>query len=333
MPYPPKFTAPEWQTSRISALRQQFAAPQVGRLKREMAPWMIGGGGPQRGQEIRDAMRGYGEGLGGIMGGAGKLALSQYGQEYGKEFEAAKLTYGEKAKWGFEKEFGGGEGEGAGGAGGADTLTGTGTRTDPFRENIVQGKFDPAGMPKTAEELESYFTSIGKPPGWAAQTMESWRGRSTGGDVRPTYKVGEKGVELVKYDNGHFELVGRRGPEIRTFAKKGTVIPAGKTKKMLKSMYSTPISRQGGGRVAHSKYPPEIKWPGYAGTMSRVIRDFISAKMGGKAHWAGYGGTYNEGASPNMRPPGMPLDEWYRLRKKRLSSQQARQSGKKKRRC
>jgi hypothetical protein len=51
----------------------------------------------------------------------------------------------------------------------------------------------------------------------------------------------------VKYDNGRFELVGRHGPEIRTFAEKGTVIPAGKTKKMLKG--KTPISRHRGGRV------------------------------------------------------------------------------------
>ena len=89
----PKFEAPEWQKGRVSALTQQFAAPQVGRLKRQMSPWMIGGGGPERGQEIRGAMRGYGEGLGGILGASRQAALGQYGQEYGRQFEGARLSH------------------------------------------------------------------------------------------------------------------------------------------------------------------------------------------------------------------------------------------------
>lgn len=90
----PQFKAPKWQTSRISALRQQFAAPQVGRLKRKMSGWMGMGYDPQSMQARRSAIRGYGEGLGGIMTGAGQLALGQYGQEYGTQFKTAQIQHG-----------------------------------------------------------------------------------------------------------------------------------------------------------------------------------------------------------------------------------------------
>ena len=86
-----------------------------------------------------------------------------------------------------------------------------------------------------------------------AQKTMGWKplkyyGYEHGGNpkVGTKYIVGEKGPELVEYDSGRFELVGTKGPEIRQFAEKGTVIPTGKTKKMLKSMF-TPRAK--GGRV------------------------------------------------------------------------------------
>jgi len=98
----PQFQAPEWMTSRVSALRQKFASPQVGRLKRKMSGMMGMGYDPQSVQARRATMRGYGEGLGGIMGAAGESALSQYGQEYGTQFAAARLTH----ETGMEEERG-----------------------------------------------------------------------------------------------------------------------------------------------------------------------------------------------------------------------------------
>ena len=81
-------------------------------------------------------------------------------------------------------------------------------------------------------------------------------GRAKGGPVHKTvYKVGEGGTaskpkpELVVYKGGRMELVGKKGPEIRTFTNEGQVIPAGKTKKILKNKGLSIVSRKRGGPV------------------------------------------------------------------------------------
>ena len=70
----------------------------------------------------------------------------------------------------------------------------------------------------------------------------------------------------MKYNNDRFELVGKKGPEVRTFKEPGMVIPAGKTKKMLKSM-GIPISRQQGGRV----------WPAKARRLRGIPENILRA--------------------------------------------------------
>lgn len=274
----PTFQAPAWQTSRISALRQQVAAPQVGRLKRAMSPWMLGGRDPQGELGARRAIRGYGEGLSGIMAGAGQTALSQYGQEYATKFGAAKTQFGAelggaRADWEGGTAKSRADWEGVMAKAKADWLEEQRKRVYPrARGGKIQGgkrasrkqrrredmepptmrlvgrKFGKPGSgtwvktPMTAEQRRRYW--------WRQQSVKAWEGprRAKGGSVNkdaPLYKVGERGPELVKYNNGRFELVGKRGPEIRTFQEEGEVIPAGKTKDILKRV----IKRKRGGPV------------------------------------------------------------------------------------
>ena len=257
----PKFEMPEWQTSRISALRQQFAAPQVGRMKRQMSPWLLGGDGPQGELDVRGAMRGYGEGLGGILSGAGQLALSQYGQEYGSQFEGAKLGF-EAA---LEKSR-------------ADWQTGERTGAEEWRTRereeelwggVLPGEFGPPGGGPGASgpgvsvggsltRRPEKMTQKSLDPNYMRPILKSnpFTSRQKGGPVQPfAYSVGEGGTpskpkpELVVYKGGRMELVGKKGPEIRTFAKEGEVIPAGKTKKILKNKGLSIVSREKGGRV------------------------------------------------------------------------------------
>ena len=322
MPYQ-QFAAPAWQTSRISALRQQFAAPQIGRLKRKMTGSMAGMGyDPQSVQARRSTIRGYGEGLGGIMARAGQVALSQYGQEY-----ASKLAI-----------YGGG---GAGGGGGGGIVPPgqeyrTGSSRSPEQEASHYGAVNWMGQQRKMEQTANpygYRQRGGRVgvAGYVQRTRKTkkekglWRPsrlmqakargqsiqglreakdwydylrfqvpvewqkipkRAKGGAVSsiPRYKVGEKGPELVKYDSGRFELVGKKGPEIRTFKEEGTVIPAGKTKKMMKSK-SLFTPRQGGGRVTSAK-----RWlpSRYAEMMGFVPRGswFLSRSMNiSQAEW------------------------------------------------
>ncbi len=263
MPYQ-QFAAPAWQTSRISALSQQFAAPQIGRLKRKMTGVMAGMGyDPQSALARRSAIRGYGEGLGGITAGAGERASSQYGQEYAKRLAI----------------YGGGRG---GGGGGGIVPPGQGYRTGsirtPEQEAEVtkprqwigqQRKMGRAANPYGFRQRGGRVGVAGGRRLWRPslkmlavkrgseleklQEQDRWhkylrfqqpygRRRTKGGRIQESiYMVGEKGPELVKYDSGRFELVGTEGPEVRTFVEKGTVIPAGKTKKILK--------RKRGGKV------------------------------------------------------------------------------------
>lgn len=222
----PEFEAPEWETGRISTLRQQLAAPQVGRLRRQMAPWMIGGGGPQRGQEVRGAMRGFGEGLGGIMGAAGQTALSQYGQEYGREFEAAGLQFGAEmeeergrlAREEAERERIWGTGERIGGE---EFISEQAEEEREWRE-----RWDPGLLEERRPGTSGRRIAI--PSDWGGGFN-----RARGGRVVPTYKVGERGPELVAYDNGRTEVVGQQGPEARTFREPGQVIPADKTRAIM----------------------------------------------------------------------------------------------------
>jgi hypothetical protein len=55
---------------------------------------MITGGDPWAQQSGRERIRGFGEGLGSILGTAGQLAGAREEREYGTEFEAAKLSFG-----------------------------------------------------------------------------------------------------------------------------------------------------------------------------------------------------------------------------------------------
>lgn len=97
MAYPtyqaPTFQAPTWDERKITGLTQAAAAPGVRRLRRQAGRALPGGYSPQEIQARRAAITGYGGGLAEIMGGARAAGRAQYGEQYGREFEAARLGH------------------------------------------------------------------------------------------------------------------------------------------------------------------------------------------------------------------------------------------------
>lgn len=90
-----KFSGPEYDEDRISALSQRFQAPGVRRLRREVRS-ATGGSydNPNvKRMVLRDALAGYGQGLESVTAGAYKSALGQYGQEYGRAWDTAMTNF------------------------------------------------------------------------------------------------------------------------------------------------------------------------------------------------------------------------------------------------
>jgi len=98
----PTYAAPEWDEGAISSLTQKRAAPGLRSLRQQVQ--RVTGrkyGSPQVARmTLREALQGYGSGIGSVLGGAGSVALGEYGQKYGAETEAARLSYGgQMAQW------------------------------------------------------------------------------------------------------------------------------------------------------------------------------------------------------------------------------------------
>jgi len=91
----PEFETPEWNEEEITRLTQKRAAPGIRRLRSAIQQAM--GGvyeSPQiKRMTLREALAGYGMGLESVMGGAGREATSEYGQKYGREFEAQQIQW------------------------------------------------------------------------------------------------------------------------------------------------------------------------------------------------------------------------------------------------
>ena len=90
----PEFEAPEWNDSKITQLTQAAAAPGVRQLRRGVGQALPTGYSPQEVQARRATMEGYGAGLSQVMGGARATGRAQYGQQYGRQFQAAQLGFG-----------------------------------------------------------------------------------------------------------------------------------------------------------------------------------------------------------------------------------------------
>ena len=98
LPDIPEFEVPEYDETKVAGLAQKIAAPRARRL-RETTRAAITRRGPGyenpnvRRMTVRAALQGYGTGLEGIISGARRGAVSEYGQQYGAEVSAAQLNF------------------------------------------------------------------------------------------------------------------------------------------------------------------------------------------------------------------------------------------------
>lgn len=90
------FTAPERNQQRVRSLAQENAAQGLGKLSRKTDSAILKAyniDGAQRGLTLRQALSGYGEGIGNITSAARKSAESQYEREYGDKMTEAKMNW------------------------------------------------------------------------------------------------------------------------------------------------------------------------------------------------------------------------------------------------
>ena len=268
----PEFEAPEWDETKISGLAQAAAAPGVRQLRRGLQTAIPRGYSPWDVQGRRAAIEGYGGGLAQVMGGARAAGAAQYGQQYGREFEAAKLGYGgqlqkAQADWQAQQAQAGREWETGERVGGQEWRTGealagrgwqTGERigTQAWQTGEA-GAAREAGYGEAARErawqtgeakagragefgLTRYKLTGQTPSLGGFGTTAGIGRRAKGGSVVPQrYLVGEEGTEMFEANDGSPRYpVGTQGPEVRTFPEPGQIIPNPRT-----------MARQEGGPV------------------------------------------------------------------------------------
>lgn len=92
----PTYEAPEWDEGAISSLTQNKAAPGLRELRQQIQ--RVSGrkyDNPQVGRmTLREALQGYGSGVGSVMSSASGVARGEYGQRYGIEADVAKTNFG-----------------------------------------------------------------------------------------------------------------------------------------------------------------------------------------------------------------------------------------------
>jgi len=98
----PTYAAPKWDEEAIESLTQRKARPGLRELRSQIQ--RVSGqryDNPQVGRmTLRDALQGYGSGIGSVLSGAGNVARGEYGQKYGIEADVAKTNYGgQMAQW------------------------------------------------------------------------------------------------------------------------------------------------------------------------------------------------------------------------------------------
>lgn len=91
------YIPPAYDYERINALTQKYAAPGVSRLKRGLSEALMTGtyldNPAARALVSGRALESYGAGIGEVTSGAGRLAQSTYGQEYGAQEQAGLLNW------------------------------------------------------------------------------------------------------------------------------------------------------------------------------------------------------------------------------------------------
>ena len=95
------FQAPEYSDSEVASLRQRHAGPGIRKLRDQTLNALRGVGMTAQGFEnpnvrrmtVRQALQGYGSGLGQILASAQSTAMNQYGQKYNKEYDAAYRNF------------------------------------------------------------------------------------------------------------------------------------------------------------------------------------------------------------------------------------------------
>ena len=95
MPNLPEYNAPEYDERKVDALAQKKAAPELNRLRQLTQQAMAKtyeNPNVQR-MTVRQALAGYGTGLGGIMAGAQSAATNEYGKVYSATVQAALTNY------------------------------------------------------------------------------------------------------------------------------------------------------------------------------------------------------------------------------------------------
>lgn len=89
------YKTPEWDWSRIAALQQEQMAPGLSKLRRGLQniSSQYYANPAERAMAYREAMGGYGEGLGGIQAGGQRAALGLYSPQYQSQLEQAKINW------------------------------------------------------------------------------------------------------------------------------------------------------------------------------------------------------------------------------------------------
>jgi len=98
----PIYAAPTWDEGAIESLTQRKAAPGLRNLRQQVQ--RVTGrryDNPQVARmTLREALQGYGAGIGSVMGSAGETAMGEYGKKYAIEADVAKTNYGgQMAQW------------------------------------------------------------------------------------------------------------------------------------------------------------------------------------------------------------------------------------------
>ncbi len=92
----PTYTAPTWDEGAIENLTQQKASGGLRELRSQVQ--RVTGRKYYNAQvgrmTLREALQGYGAGVGSVLSGAGNVARGEYGQKYGIEADVAKTNYG-----------------------------------------------------------------------------------------------------------------------------------------------------------------------------------------------------------------------------------------------
>ncbi len=93
-PGAPDTALPVYDTSKVEALAQRFAAPGIRNLRNTVQNVQQGvyENPNVKRMTLRDALQGYGAGLEGVMAGALKEGAGIYGQEYGPQVQGALQT-------------------------------------------------------------------------------------------------------------------------------------------------------------------------------------------------------------------------------------------------